>query len=367
MLAATFAASVFEGFFQFIAGILSWFYGLVPSYGFAIIALTLTVMVVITPLTLKSTKSMLQMQRLQPELKRLQEKHKGDRERLNAEMMAFYKENEINPVSGCVPVLAQAPVFLVLYRVLHGITERQGGGGSGVGHAVGQQLVGTSFTPWKLTDQPFKPQHLSRGSELYHSLTHSTKMNFLGMDLSLSPSYALKLGIATLLPFVVLMAALLVSQVIQNRQIQGRNKNQQVSGQQQALMKVLPFLLPVFSFFYPAGLALYYFVQGLCRIGTQAYITKKFYGENAAALATAGGPATSATAVPDAVTTTARPKATSNGTGVKKPAAKAPPQRKPGTSAKSQAARKKTAGQPGSGRKSGAPRGGPSEKPGRKR
>ena len=352
---------MFEGFFKFFAGLLSWFYSLVPSYGFAIIALTILVMVVITPLTLKSTKSMLQMQRLQPELKKIQEKHKGDREALNAEMMAFYKENEINPVSGCVPVLAQAPVFIVLYRVLHGITDRFGGGGSGAGHAVGQRLTGTSPTAWVLTDQPFKPQHLSQSSDLYQALTHTTKMNFLGMDLSLSPLQAVKIGFVTAIPFLILMAAMLVSQIIQNRQIQGRNTNNQASSQQQVLMKILPFLLPVFSFQFPAGLGIYYFTQGLCRIGTQAYITRKFYGANA--------PTPVAASAIETTATSTSTKTSTNGTGgTKKPATSATPAtRKPGTSAKSQAAHKKTAGQPGSGRKSGAPRGGSSEGPTRKR
>jgi YidC/Oxa1 family membrane protein insertase len=373
------AASVFEGFFEFIAAILAWFYGLVPSYGFAIIALTLTVMVVITPLTLKGTKSMLQMQRLQPELKRLQQEHKGDREALNAAMMAFYKENQINPVSGCVPMFAQAPVFFVLWRVLYGIGERLGGPASGAGHAVGQALVGAPLTRWRLTDQPFKPQHLDRHSEFYRALTHTSKMNFLGMDLSISPSTAFKVGIVASIPFLILMVLLLVSQVIQNRQIQGRNTNKQASTQQQAMMKVLPFLLPVFSFFYPAGVALYYFFQGLCRIGVQAYITRKFYGENGQ-LAVAGAGAAAGRTGSSAIAATSRPKtAGGNGTGrppaktgkstapAAKAAAKAPAPRKPGTSARSQAAHKKTAGQPGSGRRSGAPRGGSNQGPRGKR
>src|SRR5215203_6402802 len=109
---------MFEGFFQFFAGLLAWWYSVLPNYGFAIIALTITVMLVITPLTLKSTRSMIQMQRLQPQLKKLQEKYKGDRERLNTELMAFYKEHDLNPLSGCIPVVAQLPIFILLYNVL---------------------------------------------------------------------------------------------------------------------------------------------------------------------------------------------------------------------------------------------------------
>ena len=80
-------------------------------------------MVIVTPLTLKGTRSMIAMQQLQPELKKLQVKYKDDRQKLNEEMMKFYKEHNINPVGGCLPLLVQMPVFIVLYRVLHGLTQ----------------------------------------------------------------------------------------------------------------------------------------------------------------------------------------------------------------------------------------------------
>ena len=79
--------------FELIAQVLAFFYSLVPSYGVAIVLLTLAVMIVVTPLTLKSTRSMLQMQRLQPELKAIQTRYKDDRQKMNEELMAFYQEN----------------------------------------------------------------------------------------------------------------------------------------------------------------------------------------------------------------------------------------------------------------------------------
>lgn len=272
-------SSVIERFFELVAGVLGWLYSLTNSYGLAIILLTVIVMLLITPLNLKSTRSMLEMQRLQPELRRIQTQFKDDRERQQQEMMAFYKEHNINPLGGCLPMLLQAPIFLILYRVLRGITERKGGYGSGGGHVVGQLESGVTPTRWRLTDQVFDPQHLKKTSEMYRSLSSTTKMNFLGVDLSLSPLEALRIGVIVAIPFLVLMVGMLVSQIIQNRQIQGRNPNGNVNPQQQMMMKVLPFMLPVFSFGFPAGLGVYYFVQGLCRIGLQRYITKRFYGE----------------------------------------------------------------------------------------
>ena len=107
---------MFDGFFELFAQTLSFFYDLVPNYAIAIALLTLLVMVITTPFTLKGTRSMIQMQRLQPEMKRLQLKYKDDRQKLNEELMAFYKENNLNPLGGCLPLLLQTPIFIILYQ-----------------------------------------------------------------------------------------------------------------------------------------------------------------------------------------------------------------------------------------------------------
>src|SRR5207237_1580404 len=78
---------------------------------------------VLYPLTVKQTKSMQAMQRLQPEIKRLQAKYKNDKQKLNEEMMKFYKENKVNPLSGCLPLILQLPLFIVLYRLIHDLTS----------------------------------------------------------------------------------------------------------------------------------------------------------------------------------------------------------------------------------------------------
>src|SRR3954470_4539040 len=106
-----------------MASLLAFFYNLIPNYGIAIILLTVTVMLILTPFTIKSTRSMLAMQRLQPELKRLQAQHKNDRQALNEAMMAFYKEHNVNPLSGCLPMLLQMPVFFGLYEAIRGLTH----------------------------------------------------------------------------------------------------------------------------------------------------------------------------------------------------------------------------------------------------
>jgi len=113
---------MFDGVFDLFAETLNFFYERIPNYAIAIALLTLLVMVLTTPFTLKGTRSMIQMQRLQPEMRKLQLKYKDDRQQLNEELMAFYKENNLNPLGGCLPLLLQTPIFIILYRVIRGLT-----------------------------------------------------------------------------------------------------------------------------------------------------------------------------------------------------------------------------------------------------
>ncbi len=88
------------------------------GWGFSIIALTILVRACLLPLTFKQFHSMQRLAQLQPEMKKLQERHKGDKERMNQEMMKFYRENKVNPFASCLPMVAQFPVFISLYYML---------------------------------------------------------------------------------------------------------------------------------------------------------------------------------------------------------------------------------------------------------
>jgi YidC/Oxa1 family membrane protein insertase len=103
--------------------LLKWFYAFVQNYGVAIILLTILLKVLTFPLTYKSMKSMKEMAKIQPQLTRLKEKHKDDREALNREMMSLMRSHGYNPMAGCLPMIIQMPVFFALYRVLYGSIE----------------------------------------------------------------------------------------------------------------------------------------------------------------------------------------------------------------------------------------------------
>jgi len=100
--------------------------GITGDWGMAIILLTIAIRILLLPLTWKQTKSMVEMQRVQPQLKALQVKYKDDKEKLQEETMKFYSENKVNPFGGCLPLLLQFPILIALYQVLGGTPDKPG-------------------------------------------------------------------------------------------------------------------------------------------------------------------------------------------------------------------------------------------------
>jgi len=270
-----------EAFFEAFATVLAFFYDITGNYALAIVLLTLVVMIVVTPLTLKGTRSMMVMQQLQPEMRKIQTRYKDDRQKLNEELLKFYKENNINPLGGCLPLLVQMPVFLVLYQVLNGLTRRVSDLGGAIGWASQQFSQLTDLTKVPSFERVFDPSWISPSSKMYENLSVSTQMNAFGLDLSESASKALQQGIVHALPFFVLIAIVAVTGFVQQRQIQGRSTGAQMNSQQQMIMKIMPIFLPVISFGLPSGLVIYFAVSNLYRIGQQAFISKSIYGISA--------------------------------------------------------------------------------------
>jgi YidC/Oxa1 family membrane protein insertase len=109
---------VIQPLIDFFHWILIHIHDVIGSWGWSIIALTILVRACLLPLTFKQFHSMQRLAHLQPEMKKLQEKYKNDKERMNQEMMRFYRENKVNPFASCLPMVAQFPVFISLYYML---------------------------------------------------------------------------------------------------------------------------------------------------------------------------------------------------------------------------------------------------------
>ena len=260
-----------NGLFELIAITLNFFYELVPNYAVAIALLTLVVMVVTTPLTLKGTRSMIEMQRLQPEIRRLQAQYKDDRQKLNEELMAFYREHQINPVGGCLPLLIQAPVFSILYYVVQGLTRDATF--VGLQRGVGENFpeLGTTITTG------FRPKYLDNDTELYQALVGDDHMRAFGVDLSQSTATALSEGFLHALPYIALVAIIAFLSWYQQKQIMGRNPTSEMTQQQQMMMRIGPLMYVFFTFVSPAAIGVYFLVSTLWRVGQQAYITRSLY------------------------------------------------------------------------------------------
>ncbi|RJX18353.1 MAG: protein translocase component YidC [Ammonifex sp.] len=194
----------------------------VPSYGLAIILLTAMIKIVLYPLNYKQMHSMVAMQRLQPKLKEIQEKHKKDPQKLQQKMMELYRENGVNPMAGCLPLLIQLPILFALYRALLNLFQ----------------------TP--------NVEHL----------------NFLGfINLAQRGSF----GDPASLILPILAGASTWWQM---------RLTPQAGGQEQAMRTmstIMPVMFAYISFTLPAGLALYWVVFNLLSVGQQYIINRRLF------------------------------------------------------------------------------------------
>ena len=264
-------------FFEQPARLLAWFYSLTHNYIISISIMAFLVMLVTAPLVLKSTKGMLEMQKLQPQMKKLQAEHRGDRQKLNEEMMKLYQEHKVNPLASCLPLLLQMPVFLIMFRVLHGLSNRVT---CSIPTDPNKKIAAVcgAFTDGR---RIFNPAYLDKGSELYRSLTPPGGKNEMlswGLDLSRTPMSVISSSFGKGLVYALLVVALGVLYFVQQRMVASRAAvSPSVSPMQQKLMQYLPVVFAVFLIFYLTGLVIYYMAQAVFRIGLNFYITHRFY------------------------------------------------------------------------------------------
>ena len=242
---------VFQPLYEALAWVMAFFYALVPNFAVAIALLTVAVMIVTAPLTVKSTRSTIAMQRLAPELKKIQQKYKGDRQTLNEEMMKLYKEHNINPAGGCLPMLIQLPVFVVLYGVIRGLTN-------------------TVKVHGKVVAQP---RYISHHTRLYTNLVAANgHMKAFGLDLAgtLFSHHASWVGA---IPYGAIVLVAIGLQYFQMRQLNSRNPAAaQANPQMQMMQRYMPIIFAVIYLRISAGVNIYFVVSSLCRIGIQEAI-----------------------------------------------------------------------------------------------
>lgn len=250
-------SAIWNGIQEVLGAILTFFYGLIPNFGIAIILLTVTIGLLLFRLTLKQTRSMKAMQEIQPEIKKLQRELKHDKQAQQAAMMELYKEKGVNPAAGCLPLLAQMPIWFALFSVLR------------------------SFASSDLAGQL---RWVSSGSKLETAIQSGQTLSFLGMDLTRTPS-AVGFGetlsdgsiiagdLVGAIPYFITIIVVMATAYYQQKQTMAHSKSQNQAPQPgQAVMKIFPFFFGFISFNMPAGLVVYFAASQIFRIGQQSLI-----------------------------------------------------------------------------------------------
>jgi YidC/Oxa1 family membrane protein insertase len=226
-----------------IAGLLAYIYGVIPNYGVAILILSVLWMVLISPLTLKSTRSMLAMQKLQPQLKKLQEQHKNDRQAFAQAQMDLFREHQVSPFGSCLPMLLPMPVFFALFKVIDGLSRIAKNG---------------------VAD----PKYLSHSTRMFKDIVGAHgHLNAFGMDLSHN-AFSPHSSFGAAIPFWLLLLIMAGTSYLQTAQTMSRNPSAQQNPQMR-MMKFLPLIFVVFCIRFPAGVILYYSMSNVCRIVQQ--------------------------------------------------------------------------------------------------
>jgi YidC/Oxa1 family membrane protein insertase len=279
---------IFQPLLDAVGAVLAFFYSIIPNYPIDVALLTIVIMALLTPLTVKSTKNMAAMQALGPEMKKLQQKYKGAENRalMNEEMMKLYKEHNVNPASGCLPMLLQMPAFFILYSVIRGLTN-----------TTSKTVKVPGFPAHTIVTA--EPRYIPHDSSMYHNIVaaHGQLISF-GMNFS-DKLLSHHSSIWAAIPYLILVIASVGLQYLQMSRLNARNPQAAQANPQAAMMqKYMPL---IFGFIYlnvAALLNIYFIFSSAIRIGTQEVLFRKGIvgGAPAAPSAAGGGSSKSAAA-----------------------------------------------------------------------
>lgn len=237
----------FDALIDFLGTVLSVFFDvLTPAlsdgwgYGLSIIFLTIAINIVVFPLTLKQTRATRAFTEIQPKIKKIQAEFKDDPQEMQKRLLEVQREAGATPGGCLLPLLVQMPIWFALFRLLRDPVED---GYIDAASSLGQAIVDGSST-------------------------------FLGMMLGTTPSEAMGLGLATALPYLIVIAFMVATQYVQQwHSTYGQDRpDQKGAGAQQAITKIMPLFIGFISWNFPAGLVLYWSTSNLFRLGQQVLI-----------------------------------------------------------------------------------------------
>jgi YidC/Oxa1 family membrane protein insertase len=235
------------------ANIIVFLYSFTQNYGIAIILMTVLIRVILYPLMQKQMVSMREMQKIQPSMKAAQEKYKNDKERLNKELMALYKEHKVNPMSGCLPLIIQMPILILLFQVLRKFEYLD---------SAGKIAGGFLWIPRQVQIIVEGVPKIVAGLAAPEQLIQLPGSGIFGIQY---------LGI---LPFLVAGSMYIQQKMTSTDRTTGKDGGS--AQQTQKMMTIMmPLMIGFMSFSLPSGLTLYWFTSTLLGIGQQHLTNKK--------------------------------------------------------------------------------------------
>ncbi len=217
---------------QFFGDLLTYIYGIVPNFGAAIIIMTIMVKLVTFPLNNKQIQSAKRMQQLQPEMKKIQAKYKDDKEKQNKAVTEFMKENNMNPLAGCLPLLVQFPILIGVFRLLR---------------------EADLFLDMSLINP-----YLFQASESINLLDLPFIVDPAGFSFN---SFLSSISILFIFPLIAGATTYLYSQM-----------SMSADSSQKMLLYMMPVMITVFSFSFPVGLVIYWIMNNIFSIGQHKLI-----------------------------------------------------------------------------------------------
>jgi YidC/Oxa1 family membrane protein insertase len=231
------------------------------SWGWAIVGLTIVTRAVLVPLTYKQLRSMQELQRHAPEMQKIKERYKDDKQRQQQEIMKFYQENKINPLASCLPFALQIPVFISLFYMLRTDLKK---------HICGEQLVSHYNSLSLHARSAYNVLHATSVAKLPSKYVEATGCQTVapgsGKFLFI-PDITTK---ATGVVLVVLIVVYVGSQIASTLMATAT-----ADPNQRRMMLILPLVIVAFLFRYPAGLLVYWITTNLWTIGQQYFIRRR--------------------------------------------------------------------------------------------
>jgi YidC/Oxa1 family membrane protein insertase len=279
-----------------------WFYNITGNYGLAIIFFALVVNLILLPFMMKSKRGMMRQMRLQPKIAELQKRHEGNQQKLNEEMSRLYREEKVNPMSGCIWSLIPFPILIALYQAIrYPITTMMGvpsdllaEGGSiyqkliDLGYSLSNYTTSTRSAYEQIYQSKFITEHFADFSALSDKL-QPISYKFLGLDLSVTPNYKIwefdfsstAVWVPALCMFLIPFTAAFVSWLAMKVSMK---MNPQSSGaaaqQQQSVNKSMELMMPLmsvwFAFIMPAALGIYWIINSVIGAVRDAVLTKVY-------------------------------------------------------------------------------------------